>query len=101
MIVGALGIALTLRFVSPILHSRWTWAVGTISTSLVMTGGYMFTRIRSVPYTGGDGQWIAPGYQNQYGQEVWVVAGICKCVSSSCMPYADVALQMEHFRLLS
>lgn len=54
------------------------WAAGTILTSLVMTSGYMFTRIRGAPYTGGNGQWIAPGYQNQYGQETQVVAMICK-----------------------
>lgn len=42
-----------------------------------MTSGYMFTRIRGTPFTSG-GSWIAPGYQNQYGQETQVVAAICK-----------------------
>lgn len=37
----------------------------------------MFTRIRGSPYTGADGSWIAGGYQNQFGQEVQVVALIC------------------------
>lgn len=37
----------------------------------------MFTRIRGAPYTGNDGSWIAGGYQNQFGQEVQVVALIC------------------------
>jgi oligosaccharyltransferase complex subunit gamma len=74
---GVLGFTLTLRFIAPILHSRWTWAAGTILTSLIMTSGYMFTRIRGSPYTAGNGQWIAPGFQNQYGQEVHVVALIC------------------------
>ncbi|KAK7054860.1 oligosaccharyl transferase subunit ost3/OST6 [Paramarasmius palmivorus] len=73
-VTGILGFALTLRFIAPILQSRWTWAAITVLTSLVMTGGYMFTRIRGVPYTGADGGWIAGGYQNQFGQEVQVVA---------------------------
>ncbi|KAJ6630819.1 oligosaccharyl transferase subunit OST3/OST6 family [Mycena sp. CBHHK59/15] len=71
---GLLAFAVTLRFVAPILQSRWTWAIGTILTSLVMTSGYMFTRIRNSPFMGGDGSWIAGGFQNQFGQEVQVVA---------------------------
>jgi len=74
--VGILGFTLTLRFIAPILRSRWTWAAGTVLVSLVMTSGYMFTRIRGSPYSGGDGQWIAAGYQNQFGQEVQVIAFI-------------------------
>jgi oligosaccharyltransferase complex subunit gamma len=66
-----------LRFLAPIFQSRWSWAIVTIVTSLVMTSGYMFTRIRGSPFTGGDGNWIAGGFQNQYGQEVSVVAFIC------------------------
>jgi oligosaccharyltransferase complex subunit gamma len=50
----------------------------TITTSLVMTGGLMFVKIRGTPERGHDGSWIAAGFQNQYGQEVQVVAGICK-----------------------
>ena len=44
-----------------------------------MTSGFMFTRIRGVPYVGQDGSWIAGGFQNQFGQEVQVVSMICKC----------------------
>lgn len=75
------GVALVvlsgIRFFLPILRSRWTWAAGTVLTSLVMTGGFMFVRIRGMPPSGANGQWIAPGYQNQYGQEVQVVSFIC------------------------
>jgi hypothetical protein len=67
----------SIRYVAPVLQNRWTWAAGTILTSLVMISGYMFCRIRGVPFTSG-GSWIAPGYQNQYGQETQVVAAICK-----------------------
>jgi hypothetical protein len=42
-----------------------------------MTSGYMFTRIRGAPYSGPNGAWIAQGYQNQYGQEVQVIAMVC------------------------
>ena len=76
--IGVLGTALLLRFMSPLVQSRWSWAVITVITILVMTGGFMFARIRSVPYTGGNGQWVAAGFSNQFGQEVQVVAFICK-----------------------
>ncbi|KAJ6496693.1 hypothetical protein C8R47DRAFT_353361 [Mycena vitilis] len=71
---GLLAAAVALRFVAPVLQSRWTWAVGSILTSLVMTSGYMFTRIRNSPFIGGDGSWIAGGFQNQFGQEVQVIS---------------------------
>jgi oligosaccharyltransferase complex subunit gamma len=75
---GVLATLLTLKFISPVLQSRWTWAAGTVIVSLVMVSGFMFTRIRGVPYTGADGNWVAAGHQNQYGQEVQVVSFICK-----------------------
>lgn len=50
----------------------------TVGISLVMTSGFMFVRIREMPFTGGDGNWIAAGYSNQYGQETQVVAMICE-----------------------
>lgn len=73
-----LSFVAALRFVSPILKSRWTWAAITVLTSLIMTSGYMFVRIRGMPYTGPNGAWVAGGYQTQYGQEVQVVAMICR-----------------------
>ncbi|KAJ7219290.1 hypothetical protein GGX14DRAFT_591261 [Mycena pura] len=73
-VAGLLAFAVTIRFMSPILQSRWTWAIGTILTALVMNSGYMFTRIRNSPFVGGDGSWIAGGYQNQFGQEVQVIS---------------------------
>ncbi|KAF8077932.1 oligosaccharyl transferase subunit OST3/OST6 family [Lyophyllum atratum] len=76
MATAVLCLLVTLRFIAPILQSRWTWALVTIAVSLVMTSGYMFTRIRGSPHTGGGGNWIASGFQNQFGQEVSVVAGI-------------------------
>jgi oligosaccharyltransferase complex subunit gamma len=73
-----LAFVVTLRFITPILQNRWTWAVGTVITSLIMTSGYMFTRIRGMPYTAANGQWIASGHQNQFGQETHVIALICE-----------------------
>lgn len=72
----------TIRFIAPILQNKWTWAVGTILTSMIMTSGYMFTRIRGSPFTAG-GSWIAPGYQSQYGQETQVVAAIYGLLAGS------------------
>ncbi len=66
------------RLFLPILRSRWAWAIGVVLTSLVMTSGYMFVRIRGMPQSGANGQWIAPGYQNQFGQEVQVVSFVCE-----------------------
>ncbi|TFK76425.1 oligosaccharyl transferase subunit OST3/OST6 family [Pluteus cervinus] len=69
-----LGVLAAIKFASPLLKSRWAWAAGCLVTTLVMTSGLMFTRIRASPYTGRDGGWIAAGFQNQFGQEVHVVA---------------------------
>ncbi|KAI0797905.1 oligosaccharyl transferase subunit OST3/OST6 family [Abortiporus biennis] len=82
-----IGVALlslaSIRFIAPVLKNRWTWAIGTVLTVLVMTSGYMFTRIRGVPFSGGNGQWIAPGYQNQFGQETQVIAMIYGLLASA------------------
>ncbi len=51
-----------------------------------MLGGFMFVRIRASPYAGQvrgqNGQitpsYIAAGYQNQYGAETQLIAGICE-----------------------
>jgi oligosaccharyltransferase complex subunit gamma len=74
--IGVLGTILSARFIAPVLTNRWSWAAMSVIVSLVMTSGYMFTRIRASPWSGGEGQWIAAGYQNQFGQEVQVVSMI-------------------------
>ncbi|ETW85897.1 hypothetical protein HETIRDRAFT_432477 [Heterobasidion irregulare TC 32-1] len=91
--VGTLGLAfvLAIRFLAPILRSRWTWAAITVLTSLVMTSGFMFTRIRNMPMTAANGQWIAPGFQNQYGQETTVVATIYGLLAASFLMLTLVA----------
>jgi oligosaccharyltransferase complex subunit gamma len=73
----SLSAALSIRFLAPVLRNRWTWAFITVFTSLVMTSGYMFTRIRGMPTVASDGSWISNGFQSQYGQETTVVATLC------------------------
>lgn len=73
-----LALALTIRFFAPILRSRWTWAIFTVLVVLIMTSGYMFTQIRGMPMTAANGQWIASGFQSQYGQEVYAVSALCE-----------------------
>jgi len=71
--------AVVAKFILPFLMSRWVWAVGTIVTSLIMVGGYMFVRIRGMPYvaaTAQGSQMIANGFQSQYGIEVQIIAFI-------------------------
>ncbi|OBZ75117.1 Dolichyl-diphosphooligosaccharide--protein glycosyltransferase subunit 3 [Grifola frondosa] len=79
----ALVAVTAIRFLAPVLRSRWTWAAGTVLTSLIMTSGYMFVRIRGMPNSGANNQWIAPGYQNQFGQETQVVAMIYGLLASA------------------
>ncbi|KAF7964403.1 hypothetical protein HWV62_8521 [Athelia sp. TMB] len=86
----ALFFLVTLPLVAPFLRSKWVWAVGTIVTSLIMTSGYMFTRIRGMPMSSG-GHWIAPGYQSQYGQETQVVAVIYGVLGGSFLMLTMVA----------
>jgi oligosaccharyltransferase complex subunit gamma len=69
------------RFFLPLLRSRVTWTVITVGIILVMTGGHMFVRIRGMPHSDG-ANWIAAGYQNQFGQETQVIALTCKSTST-------------------
>jgi oligosaccharyltransferase complex subunit gamma len=77
--------ALAAPFVLPLLQNKWVWAMISVGTSLIMTSGLMFVRIRGNPYVavGRDGkaEWIASGFQNQFGMETHVVAFICRCIS--------------------
>ncbi|KAJ7067478.1 hypothetical protein C8F01DRAFT_1365546 [Mycena amicta] len=57
-----------------ILQNRWIWAFSSVLFNLVMTSGFMFTRIREVPMTGRTGVWVAKGMQQMYGREMQMVA---------------------------
>jgi len=82
---------LALRFLAPVLRNRWTWATITVLTSLIMTSGYMFTRIRGMPMTAHDGSWISPGFQSQFGQETTVIASLYGLLSASFLMLTLVA----------
>lgn len=56
---------------------------------LLFISGHMFNHIRRVPYVVGDGKggvnYIAGGFQTQYGMETQIVAALCKsnrCISA-------------------
>ncbi|KAJ7168799.1 hypothetical protein C8R46DRAFT_239676 [Mycena filopes] len=69
---GVLVLASAVRFIPRI----WLCAVPAVFTSLIMTSGFMFTRIREAPWMGEDGDWIARAPQDQFGGEVPVVFAI-------------------------
>src|SRR5258706_6521684 len=78
--LGALSLILAARFLTPIFTSRWTWAALVIGGSTIFTSGFMFVRIRGAPWVAhrnGQPQWMAGGYQNQFGMEVQVIGAIC------------------------
>ncbi|TFY82622.1 hypothetical protein EWM64_g1387 [Hericium alpestre] len=89
--VMGLSLILAVRVVAPIFRSRWTWATLVTITSLIMTSGYMFTRIRGMPMTGPNGDWIAQGFQSQYGQETVVVATLYGLLGASFLMLTVVA----------
>jgi len=83
-----LGLGIMAKFFWPffsfIVLSRWTWALACILSSLIFTSGYMFTRIRGMPFaqsTRQGTQWIAGGYSNQFGAETYVISTLCTCIT--------------------
>ncbi len=91
-LVAAIGA----KFVLPLLLNRWFWAILSIATCLIMTSGFMFVRIRNVPYVSrtqnGRTQWVAGGAQNQYGMETQVVAAICRGILISHLQRFTIVL---------
>ncbi|KLO10678.1 dolichyl-diphosphooligosaccharide-protein glycotransferase [Schizopora paradoxa] len=77
-----LSCAVAARLILPVLVNKWTWAAITISTMLVMTSGFMFVRIRGMPYRTAE-HTMVPGYQNQVGAEIWTVSSKYFILSSS------------------
>ncbi|KAH6899619.1 OST3/OST6 family protein [Thelonectria olida] len=70
----------TSRFLLPIIQSRNIWASISLISILLFTSGHMFNHIRKVPYVAGDGKgginYIAPGFQSQFGMETQIVAAL-------------------------
>jgi len=80
LVLGGLSLLLTARYFTPILTSRWVWAAFVIGASIIFTSGFMFVRIRGSPWVthrNGQTQWMAGGYQSQYGMEVQVIGAVC------------------------
>lgn len=79
---GLTGAFVAWPYVMPVLQNRNIWAGFCIILILLFTSGYMFNHIRGTPYVGGNGKggisYFAGGFQNQFGLESQIVAGICK-----------------------
>jgi len=90
---------LSIRFVLPVLKGRLVWILLTVIPSIIFTGGFMFTQIRGSPWEMPDGQWMAPGYSNQYGKEVQMISiiygGLASCFLALILitPYVSPARQ--------
>jgi len=80
LVLGALSLLLAARYLTSVFTSRWTWAALVIGGSITFTSGFMFVRIRGSPWVArgqnNQPQWMAGGYQNQYGMEVQVIGAI-------------------------
>ncbi|CAE7206315.1 unnamed protein product [Rhizoctonia solani] len=75
IVIGGLVARFAYTYFGSVIFSRWTWALGVVLFMLTFISGHMFVKIRGMPSTM-RGQWIAGGYQNQYGAEVTVIGGI-------------------------
>jgi oligosaccharyltransferase complex subunit gamma len=68
-------------YVGPIVQNRNVWAALSLLAVLLFTSGHMYNHIRKVPYVAGDGRggvsYFAGGFQNQFGMETQIIAGIC------------------------
>ena len=68
-------------YVLPVIQNRNIWAAISLISILLFTSGHMFNHIRKVPYVAGDGRggisYIAGGFQNQFGMETQLIAGMC------------------------
>lgn len=84
--VAAMAVAGTLVMlfaghVSVLASSKALWQLVSLGTMVVMCSGYMWNTIRTPPYVmmgpAGKVEYIAGGFQNQYGAETQIVAAIC------------------------
>jgi oligosaccharyltransferase complex subunit gamma len=67
---------------APFLLGRYLWAAASVGVVLLMISGRMWVQIRNAPFAARDG-YIAGGYSNQYGIEVYIIAAICAFDPSS------------------
>lgn len=68
-------------FAYTLLSRKTPWMIFVIVFSVINTGGYMWNTIRNPPFIaagdGGRADFIAGGFQNQYGVETFIVASLC------------------------
>ncbi len=63
------------------LSGKFLWGILVLLFSTINIGGYMWNTIRNPPFIANeDGRpaFFASGFQNQYGVETFIVAGLCK-----------------------
>lgn len=75
-----LSLVVIWRVAGKVLTSKYTWALASLALILTFNGGYMFTQIRNSPYKGGN-EYVAGGFQEQFGAEVQIIAATCKLSS--------------------
>jgi oligosaccharyltransferase complex subunit gamma len=80
-------------YITPVIQNRNLWAGISLIMILLFTSGHMFNHIRKVPYVAGNGRggisYFAGGFQNQYGMETQLVAGMCMLapyITQPCYP---------------
>jgi oligosaccharyltransferase complex subunit gamma len=81
-VLGAITfIAVAAPYVKPVIQNRNLWAAFSLIAVLLFTSGQMFNHIRHTAYAAGDASKgvtvFAGGFQNQYGLETQIIAGIC------------------------
>lgn len=85
-------LATSLFFLAPhmpmfLKSSKPFWMLVCLSTMIIFTSGQMWNSIRGAPYVavgqGGKPEYIAGGFQNQYGIETQIVAGLYSLLAFS------------------
>jgi oligosaccharyltransferase complex subunit gamma len=65
-------------YILPLIQSKVIWQGASLVAILIFTSGHMWNRIRGAPYQGPNGQYIAPGFSQQFVLETQVVGVICE-----------------------
>ncbi|KAG9292054.1 hypothetical protein G9A89_017954 [Geosiphon pyriformis] len=81
-LIGALAVfKLIFPTIQKAFQNKNTWAALSLVIILMMISGHMWNHIRTPPYitsTGGSINYVAAGFQSQYGLESQIVAILCK-----------------------
>ena len=77
--------------VKKVVTNKNAWAAFSLVFILMFTSGHMFNTIRHTPYTQANGRggfnYIAGGFQNQFGVETQIVASICNSPPLLLFPF--------------